>query len=136
MVRPDTFVSVDIETTGLDSDLHEIIEIGAVKVVEGKVTAEFSELVKPEKPVPEFITRLTGISDRDLRGAGTIRQVLPAFLDFVTGYTIIGQNIGFDVAFLRTVAGIGNFGAPVDNCELARILLPMLPSFSLDSLID
>ena len=136
MVRPDTFVSVDIETTGLNSDLHEIIEIGAVKVVQGKVTAEFSELVKPEKPVPEFITRLTGISERDLRNAGSIRQTLPAFLDFVAGYTILGQNVGFDVSFLRTAAGLGNFSAPVDNCELARILLPMLPSFSLDSLID
>lgn len=136
MNRPDTFVSVDIETTGLDANLHEIIEIGAVKVENGCFTTEFSELVKPEKPVPEFITRLTGISDRDLRNAGPIREVLPSFLDFVSGYTVIGQNVGFDVAFLRAAAGIGNFGAPVDNCELARILLPMLPSYSLDSLIE
>jgi predicted DnaQ family exonuclease/DinG family helicase len=136
MNKPDTFVSIDIETTGLDSGLYEIIEIGAVRVEDGKITAEFSELVKPERQLPEFITRLTGITERDLRNAGTIREVLPSFLDFVSGYMIVGQNIGFDVSFLRTAAGWGNFGATVDTAELARILLPMLPSFSLDSLIE
>ncbi len=136
MHKADTFVCVDIETTGLDSKLHEIIEIGAVRVEEGRVTAEFSELVKPDRALPEYITRLTGITDLDLRNAGTIRQVLPSFLDFVSGHTVVGQNIGFDVAFLRTAAGLGNFGAPVDTGELARILLPMLPSYNLDSLLE
>ncbi|MHB9029239.1 MAG: helicase C-terminal domain-containing protein [Candidatus Latescibacterota bacterium] len=136
MNKPDTFVSVDIETTGLDSGLHEIIEIGAVRVEAGKITAEFSELVKPERQLPEYVTRLTGITERDLRNAGTIRQALPSFLDFVAGYKVVGQNIGFDVSFLRTAAGLGNFGAPVDTGELARILLPMLSSYSLDSLIE
>lgn len=136
MSTPDTFVSVDIETTGLDASLHEIIEIGAVKVENGEITAEYTELVRPERPLPEFITRLTGITEDDVRDAGNIREVLPPFLDFVAGYTVVGQNIGFDVSFLRMAAGAGNFGSPVDTCELARILLPMLSSHSLDSLIE
>ena len=136
MLRSDTFVSVDIETTGLKADLHEIIEIGAVKVDKGVITAEYSELVKPDKPVPGHITRLTGIAEKDLHNAGDIRQVLPSFLDFVSGYRVLGQNVGFDVAFLRAAAGMGNFGSPLDTCELARILLPMLPSYSLDSLME
>ena len=59
MKSPDTFVSVDIETTGLDPHYHEIIEIGAVKVEHGKIIDEYSELVKPEKSIPEFIVNLT-----------------------------------------------------------------------------
>ena len=55
MKTPDTFVSVDVETTGIDPQAHEIIEIGAVKVENGDITGEFSELVKPDKPIPEFI---------------------------------------------------------------------------------
>ncbi|MFA6471741.1 MAG: exonuclease domain-containing protein, partial [Candidatus Latescibacterota bacterium] len=136
MLKSNTLVSVDIETTGLNADLHEIIEIGAVKLVDGKIVAEYSELVKPEKPVPEHITHLTGISDKDLKKACTIREVLPSFLDFVSGSRILGQNVGFDVAFLRAAAGMGNFASPLDTCELARILLPMLPSYSLDSLME
>jgi ATP-dependent DNA helicase DinG len=136
MKRPDTFVSVDVETTGLNADLHEIIEIGAVRVVEGKVAAEFDELVKPVKPVPEFITRLTGISDSDLKNAPSIREVIPPFLEFIAGYQIVGQNAGFDVAFLRAAAGAGSITAPIDTCEFSRVLIPMLPSYSLDSLIE
>ena len=63
MKSPDTFVCVDLETTGLDPKLCEIIEIGAVKVENGRITAEFAELVKPSRPIPDFITHLTGITD-------------------------------------------------------------------------
>ena len=136
MPKSDILVSVDVETTGLNADLHEIIEIGAVKLAGGKIVAEYSELVKPEKPVPDHITRLIGISDRELEKASRIREVLPSFLDFVSGARILGQNVGFDVAFLRASAGLGNFASPFDTCELARILLPMLPSYSLDSLME
>jgi len=132
----DTFVSVDLETTGLDPRLHEIIEIGAVKVENGRVTAEFSELVKPRRPIPDAITCLTGIGDGDVGNAGTIDEIMPSFLDFIRGYRLLGQNVGFDVAFLRKAVGIGHIDTAIDTVELARILLPMLPSYNLDALID
>ncbi len=136
MLKPDTFVSVDVETTGLDAQLHEIIEVGAVKVVNGTVAAEYSQLVKPLKPLPDFITHLTGISAADLKHAPPIRDAMPPFLDFVSGFKIVGQNIGFDIGFLRAAAGMGNFSNPIDTVEFARVLLPMLPSYNLDSLIE
>ncbi|MCE5251831.1 3'-5' exoribonuclease, partial [bacterium] len=136
MISPDTFVSIDVETTGLDSDLHEIIEIGAVRVSEGAVVAEFSELVKPEHPIPDFITHLTGISNDDVEHSLPVRDVIPGLLDFLKGYRLLGHNARFDVAFLRHAAGIGNIETAIDNIELARIVLPRLPSYSLDSLID
>jgi predicted DnaQ family exonuclease/DinG family helicase len=134
--KPDTFVAVDLETTGLDPTLNEIIEIGAVKVVDGVVTAEFSELVRPEKPIPEFITNLTGITPDDVVKSPRIAEVLPDFMDFISGYRILGQNVKFDISFLRRAAGMGAFGEAVDNIEIARVMLPRLPSYSLESLID
>lgn len=136
MTSPDTFISVDLETTGLDPNLHEIIEIGAIKVKDGKITGEYSELVKPSHPIPEFITHMTGITERDVVGASKIEDIIPSFLNFIKGYRLLGQNVAFDVAFLRKAAGIGNINTAIDNIELARILLPRLTSYSLDSLID
>ena len=52
MKSSDTFISVDIETTGLDPKTHEIIEIGAVKIEEGRITGEFSQLIKPLHTIP------------------------------------------------------------------------------------
>jgi ATP-dependent DNA helicase DinG len=136
MNRPDTFVSVDIETTGLDPGLHEIIEIGAVRVKAGEFAAEYSELVKPQKPLPEFITGLTGITGDDLRNAGSIREVMPSFVEFAAGYPVVGQNIGFDLSFLRAAGGAMSLGDAIDTCEFSRVLVPTLSSYSLDSLVE
>jgi len=136
MKSPDTFVSVDIETTGLDPLYHEIIEIGAVKVENGKIIAEYSELVKPEKSIPEFITHLTGIRNSDVKNAGSIYEVIPSFVDFARGYKLLGHNVSFDIGFLLNFTGSENIGHAIDNLEIARILLPQLPSYSLDSLIE
>ena len=134
--KPETFVSIDIETTGLDPELSKIIEIGAVKVKNGNIIDEYSRLVKPDVPIPDYIIRLTGITNEDVKSEESIGDVIPSFLDFIGGYRLIGQNVGFDVAFLRRAAGIGNIDTAVDNIDLARILLPCLSSYSLDSLID
>ena len=76
MKSPDTFVSFDVETTGLDPRYNEIIEIGAVKVEQGEFIAEYSELVKPEKSIPEFISNLTGIKNSDVKDAESIFNVI------------------------------------------------------------
>jgi len=136
MTSPDTFVSVDVETTGLNPAFSEIIEIGAVKVERGKITAEYSQLVKPQRSIPGHITHLTGISDNDVTSKPPIDEIISDFLDFIKGFKLLGQNVSFDVSFLRKPAGIGNIRKAIDNIELARILLPKLPSYSLDSLID
>lgn len=135
-LSPDTFISIDIETTGLDPGLHEIIEIGAVKVENGDIIDEFSELVKPQRPIPDAITHLTGIDNEEVENAGTIADVIPPLLRFLQGYRLLGHNVRFDVDFLRRAAGMGNIESAIDNIELARIVLPRLPSYSLDSLID
>ncbi len=136
MKSPDTFVSFDLETTGLDPKFNEIIEIGAVKVENGEITGEFSELIKPEKDIPEFITNLTGIKNSDVEESRSVNEVISSFLDFSNGFMLLGQNVGFDLSFLRKAAKYKLIGPAIDNIRLARILLPQLSSYSLDNLIE
>ncbi|MFC1607790.1 helicase C-terminal domain-containing protein [Candidatus Latescibacterota bacterium] len=136
MKSPDTFISIDLETTGLDASLHEIIEIGAIKFENGEIVDEYSRLIKPDRAIPEFITSLTGISNDDVKRSETIGEVIPSLLRFIKGSSLMGHNVRFDVGFLRKAAGLGNIESAIDNIELARIVLPTLPSYSLDSLIE
>ena len=77
-----SYVCVDLETTGLDPKRDKIIEIGAVKVVDGRVEETFQTLLSPGKKLEDKITELTGIRDEQLIHAPAIEEVLPAFLEF------------------------------------------------------
>jgi DNA polymerase III subunit alpha, Gram-positive type len=76
------FVVLDIETTGLYAEKDRITEIGAVKVRDGKIVDEYSTFVNPEMPIPEFVQKLTGITNETVKDAPLIAQVLPEFLEF------------------------------------------------------
>ncbi|MCZ2099831.1 MAG: 3'-5' exonuclease [Anaerolineae bacterium] len=71
-------VAIDLETTGLDSTRDEIIEIGAVRFVDGAVVDEFQTLIDPGRPLPHADPSLTGIRNEDLVGAPPIQAVLPS----------------------------------------------------------
>lgn len=91
-----TFVAFDIETTGLNRDSY-IIELGAVKVVNGKVTEVFDEFVKPDISIPPQVTAITGITDKDVANAKDITHILKEFQSFSKGFVLLGHNaINFD----------------------------------------
>lgn len=96
-----TFVVVDLETTGGSPVDSGITEIGAVKVRGGEVIGEFQTLVRPDSPIPAFITVLTGISNAMVADAPRIETALPAFLEFARGSVLVAHNAGFDVGFLK-----------------------------------
>ena len=96
----DTYVVFDLETTGFSPVKDKIIEIGAVKVEEGKITDKFSTFVNPKVPIPFEITRLTSITDEMVMNAPTIEEVLPEFLEFIDGAALVAHNAGFDVGFI------------------------------------
>ena len=83
-MRPLSYVVIDIETTGLDVARSAIIEIGAVHVRNGAVSGRFQTFLTPEpyQSLSPFITNLTGITDSDLVGAPTFREILPRLRDF------------------------------------------------------
>lgn len=127
----DTYVSLDLETTGLNPKLDKIMEIGAVKVVEGAVTDTFSSLVNPGRELSEVVKDITGITPQELEGAPKINEVLPELLAFIGECDLLGHRILFDYSFVKKAAV--NAGLPfekkgVDTLRLARKYLPELES--------
>ena len=97
---PNKYIAFDIETTGLDPMYDEIIEIGAIKIENGKEIETFSTLIKPEYEINDFITELTGITNEMVQNAPKINEVLTRFMDFIKDSIILGHNINFDINFI------------------------------------
>ncbi len=86
-----SFVAFDIETTGLETE-SDIIEIGAVKVISGKIADSFQEFVKPKTSIPAEITAITGITNEMVADADPIDKVLTRFRNFAKGHILVGHN--------------------------------------------
>lgn len=128
----DVYVVFDLETTGFSPIKDKIIEIGAVKVENGKITERFSTFVNPKIPIPFRITQLTSITDQMVMDAPDIDTVLPQFLEFIGDAVLVAHNASFDVGFIeqncRYQDIVPNFTS-VDTVAMARILLPTLSKF-------
>ncbi len=132
----DTFVVFDLETTGIGPKSNEIIEIGAVKVVDGVMGDTFSEFVNPERPIPYHIQELTGIDDSMVAGAENIDAILPRFLSFCQGAVMVAHNASFDMGFIEQKArerGMETDFTVIDTVSVARALLPDLKRYKLDT---
>ncbi len=132
---PRTYVALDLETTGLQSERDAIVEIGAVKFRGDDVLDTWSSLVNPNRPLPHKIERLTGIAQSQVERAPALHSVLPALMRFVGEYPMVGHNIQFDRAFLQR-AGYTAMPPALDTFELACILMPYASRFSLGKLMD
>ena len=97
-------VVFDIETTGLSNRTCKIIEIGAVKIKAGEIIDKFNIFVDPETPIPEEITRLTSITENDVKGAPKEREALEQFFAFAGESLLIAHNANFDIGFIRVAA--------------------------------
>ena len=137
---PASYVALDIETTGLDPQFDEIIELAAVKIENGAETARFQTLVKPKEDIDGFITALTGITNDMVRDAPAIEAALPAFLAFVGESAVVGHNVNFDVNFLYDTAerlGLPPFSNDIaDTMRISRRLYPDLKNHKLSTLIS
>lgn len=146
------FVALDLETTGLDYQKEEIIEFAAVHFHNGEAAEGLNFFIKPGKRIPPFITRITGITDADVKDALPFGKMLRRIRDFVKDYPIVAHNVSFDLPFLEYHArkSKNNFAnwndkAPeyhyfpnpkLDTVLLARMYQPFLSSFSLESLAE
>ncbi len=132
----DEIVVFDIETTGFSPVNDRIIEIGAVKVKDGKVKERFSSFVNPDRPIPFRIEQLTSINDSMVVDAETIEKVLPEFLDFCGDAVLAAHNAGFDMSFIKENArrlGIAREFTCLDTMGIARLLLPGQAKHTLDA---
>ena len=131
------FVVLDLETTGLSVKEDQILEIGAVKVQGGEVTASYETFVNPGRKVPERITELTGIRDEMIANAPDVETAVRGFLDFCGGLPLLGHNILFDYSFIKQAAINARLDFEKeawDTLKIARKALPDLESRSLEAL--
>ena len=129
------FVVVDVETTGTNPEMADLVEVAAVRVKGGKVTDRWSTFVNPGRPI--FGNQMHGIADKDVKGAPTPAEAAKKALDFVGDATIVGHSVGFDIAFLEAALGDGTrieMGRYLDTLTLARDGYPDLPSYTLGEL--
>ncbi|HEY72284.1 MAG TPA: DEAD/DEAH box helicase [Thermoflexia bacterium] len=130
---PQTYVALDLETTGLDADRDAIIEIGAVKFCDDEALGTFSTFVNPGRRIPRQITDLTGIRDSDVEGAPGLHDVLPRLSRFAGQWPIVGHSVGFDLSFLRRHSLLLE-NESLDTFELASVLVPRAERYSLTAL--
>lgn len=136
---PGTYVVFDLETTGLEPTKDEIIEIGACKIVNGKIEEVFSTFVKPNRKIPKEITDLTGITNQMVEDAPSINYVLPDFYKFCYNSTMVAHNIAFDISFIHNISKklSYNFDNPnMDTMVMAREKLPGLKNYKLGTIVD
>ncbi|MCH5332313.1 MAG: PolC-type DNA polymerase III [Agathobacter sp.] len=130
------YVVFDLETTGFSPESNRIIEIGAVKVQNGKITDRFSSFVNPKVPIPFRIEELTGIHDDMVIDAPEIEEILPKFMEFCAGCVMVAHNADFDMSFIRKNCerlDIDCHPTVVDTVGLARTLMQNLSRFKLDT---
>ncbi|NPV86902.1 MAG: DEAD/DEAH box helicase family protein [Anaerolineae bacterium] len=128
-----SIVALDIETTGLNPQMDEIIEIGAVRFNGNRVEDKWHTLVSPKKPIPPFITQLTGITNEMVHNATPLSDALQTIADFVGDSPIVGHNIAFDLSFLQRY-NILQLNDIIDTYELAAVLLPTASRYNLGAL--
>lgn len=115
-----TFVALDVETTGLQPRQHRVIEIGLAQYERGRQIESYSQFVNPERRLPEYINKLTGLVDSDLISAPKFSQIAADVVAFIGDNVLLGHNVGFDISFL--------------NAELDRARLPKLNNRSIDTI--
>ena len=134
----DKFISIDLETTGLNVNQDEIIEISAIKFINGQADSDFTTFVKPKKQIPKQITELTGISNKMVEDAPLIEDVLDDFISFIDGSILVAHNIEFDLSFINRVIDENQKDINIDNiCDtllLSRSFLFNLEKFNLEYL--
>ena len=137
--KKESYVVLDLETTGLQAATDEIIEIGAIQIKNGVAEKTFSCLVQCEKQLPQQIIALTGITEDMLQDRGiALENALAEFLDFIGSETLVGYNISFDMNFLRAACKRFNRQIPTNRCidllNISRRKVAGVVNYKLDTL--
>ena len=133
------FCVFDFETTGTSARTDKVIEIGMAQIRKGKIVDTFSTFINPGRPVPYYITNITGIKTEDVQDAPYFDEVFSKIREFIGGSVLVAHNLGFDISFLRNEC----FSAELEmvsnpaicTLKLARKIFPALPSKSLGNIV-
>ena len=134
-----TFVIIDFETTGTLPQEDKITEIGAVKMVDGKVIEKFATMVNPERKIPDVVVELTGITDEMVADAPKFEEIAGDLYKFCYGSIIVAHNLPFDYAFLKNMSKPLNYiysNRGIDTVTFAREVLPQLGHHKLNNICE
>lgn len=137
MIR--SYVAIDLETTGLNPKSSRILEIGAIKVIEGQIQEIYKTFVKPEMRIPMRVQELTGITNEMADKGKKSEDAVVELIDFCEDYPLLGHNLLFDYSFVKKYATnlklkFEKHG--IDTLKIARKALPHLESRSLEYLCE
>lgn len=136
----ESYIVIDTETTGFNANSCEIIEVGALKIEDGKVIDSFASLINPHQEISTTIKNITHIEQDELNLAPNKETIIPKFLEFIGNSTIIGHNISFDIRFINKAAKDLNLkqltNNSIDTLNISRRVLPDLRSHKLQDLIN
>lgn len=138
-LTPDSWVVLDVETTGLQAQSDRVIEIAMRKYEDGEPGETFTSLINPGMPLPGKIVELTGIKDRDLKKAPRFADITWRISAFIGGVPVVAHNARFDVEFLLSEwarAGLTRDVAYIDTVKLSREAFPGLKNYKLATLIE
>jgi len=134
MKTVESFVAVDLETTGLDPKKETIIEVGLILFNKGKIEERFCKTVNPGKTVSDHVLILTGIKQKELILSPTLEKIIPEIKKFIGNKPLVGHNVDFDISFLEKSFSLNNI--TYDTFNLSRIYLPFISSHSLSSIVE
>lgn len=123
----DNYTVIDLEMTGLAPKLDKVVEIGAVKVREGKVVDTYGTLVNPGRPIPEKVVALTGITDEQAAMGREEDAAMQCLLSFIGKDILVGHNINFDYSFVKQWAVNHKIPLELYACDTLRIARALLP---------
>jgi DNA polymerase-3 subunit epsilon len=136
---PQSICFLDIETSGMNPNYSRIIEIGVVKVQDGKIVKKYNQLINPQTVIDPFIKNLTGINGQMLEDSPTFYDIKDELLDILKDSTIAAHSVRFDYGFLRNEfkrIGISFNSKHFCTVKLARLLYPNQKKYNLDSIIE
>lgn len=139
MALPRSLSFIDVETSGLSAGYNRIIEIGILRVEDGKLVKEFKTLLNPEGHLDPFIENMTGIRSSDLEKAPVFYDIKDELLELLSDSIFVAHNVRFDYGFVRNEfkrIGIKFTSQHFDTVKLARLLYPNQKKYGLDSIIE
>lgn len=134
-----SYIALDLETTGLNPKYARILEVGAVKIKEGKIIDTYDKIVNAKTNLSNQIVNLTGITQEMMEEGEEIEKVMVELLDFCGDEVLLGHNIIFDYSFVKKAATNLKMTfekEAIDTLKLARRFLPELEKRSLEYLCE
>lgn len=130
------YVTVDIETTGLNVEKDNIIELAVCKVRNKRIIDSFTSFINPQKPLHEAITKITGITDNMLKDADTINIVLNKFVDFIGDLPIVVHHADYVMKFIKANTNIKIENEVIDTLPLSKKKLPTLKNYTVKTILE